>query len=134
MDRDSSALRFVRDLVEEIVFCSVDSVVTGMAAFERGLTKNYDLVIADFQMHDLSGPLVYELLGKVYATAQPFPKEMPPIVYLCAAEERKQAEALNGEPGVRGVLVKPITVDRLIQVVRKALPEDAFRQNSPLIN
>lgn len=134
VDRDSSGLRFVESIVRGTVHCDVECQVDALSAFEHGLCRSFDLFIFDHSLPEISGPLLYRLLARVYEREQPLPAPIPPVIYLCDESERVTVQKLASEPGVRGVISRPVSVQRLAELVRAALPKDARRDESAIIS
>ena len=120
VDDDVSILRLVRETLTAFFFCVVDTTPSPEYAFELALKKSYDLFLFDFQMPMVDGALLYNLVGKVYAVVEP-PLFLPPLILMSGHGEQARARSLLTEPGVRGLLPKPFTLDRLAARVEAAI-------------
>ncbi|MBV9658151.1 MAG: response regulator [Verrucomicrobia bacterium] len=122
VDDDVGILRLVRETLTTFLVCTVDTTPSPEYAFELVLKKPFDLLLFDFQMPMVDGALLYNLIGKVYALALQPPRRLPPLLLMSGHGEQARAQALLHEPGVRGLLPKPFTIERLLGRVEGALP------------
>ncbi len=112
----------MREALSSFLRCEVDSSPTPEYGFELALQKNYDLFIFDFSMPMIDGAMLFSLIGKVYAHAEP-PRTVPPLVLVSARGDDKRAQELLREAGVHGLLPKPFAINRLLQKVKECVPE-----------
>ena len=124
VDDDVTILRLVRETLAAFFFCNVDTTPSPEYAFELALKKHYDLFLFDFQMPMIDGALLYNLVGKVYSVVEP-PLVLPPLILMSGHGEQTRARALLNEPGVRGLLPKPFTLERLAARIEAAVPASA---------
>lgn len=122
VDDDVGVLRLVRETLTSFLDCRVDTSPSAEYAFEMALRKSYGLFIFDFSMPVVDGALLYDLLTKVYGIAVDPPRTPPPLILMSGNGEQARARALLREPGVRGLLSKPFTIDRLLSHVEAFLP------------
>ena len=123
VDDDVEILRFLRETLTALAYCVVDTTPNPEYAFELALRKSYDLFLFDFQMPLVDGAVLYTFLRKVHdlgLTAPPRPA--PPLVLMSGHGEQRGARELLGDPGVRGLLSKPFTIQRLLARVESCLP------------
>ena len=123
VDDDVGILRLVRETLTSFLNCSVDTSPSAEYAFEMALRKDYGLFIFDFNMPIVDGALLYNLLGKVYEITSVPPRTAPPLILMSGHGEQARARTLLREPGVKGLLPKPFTIDRLLNRVEAILPE-----------
>ena len=123
VDDDVGILRLVRETLTSFLDCSVDTSPDAAYGFELALRKNYGLFIFDFAMPVLDGALLYGLLTRVYELALDPPRTAPPLLLMSGHGEQARAQSLLREPGVRGLLSKPFTIERLLDRVEIFLPE-----------
>ncbi len=124
VDDDVGILRLVRETLGAFFHCATDTTPSPEYAFELALKKPYDLFLFDFQMPMVDGALLYNLIGKVYSVVDP-PLLLPPLILMSGHGEQTRAQDLLHEPGVRGLLPKPFTLDRLAARIEAALPATA---------
>lgn len=122
VDDDVGLMRVMREALMSFLRCEVDSSPTPEYGFELTLKKDYDLFIFDFSMPMIDGAMLFSLIGKVYAHAQP-PKAVPPLILVSAKGDDKRAQELLREAGVHGLLPKPFAISRLLQKVKECVPE-----------
>ena len=123
VDHDVSILKQVREELVTMLFCEVDTTPNPEYAFELFLKQHYDLLIFDFNLPEINGSLLYSLIRKVsfYLPG----KKLPPLLMMNDADnvsQKRMADLLR-EPGVRGVIAKPIDSQWLIEKVNALLLE-----------
>src|ERR1043165_6138789 len=114
VDDDVALLRVVREALVATLKCEVDTSPKPEYAFELALKKKYDLFIFDFQMPMIDGAMLFFLVGKVYNNLQP-PRIVPPLLLVSGQADEERAQELLKEPGVRGLVAKPFSINRLMQ-------------------
>ncbi|ENZ6679283.1 aerobic respiration two-component sensor histidine kinase ArcB [Escherichia coli] len=91
---------------------SVDVAMTGKAALEMFKPGEYDLVLLDIQLPDMTGPDISRELTKRYPR-----EDLPPLVALTANVLKDKQEYLNA--GMDDVLSKPLSVPALTAMIKK---------------
>jgi CheY-like chemotaxis protein len=117
VDDDVIILRLVRESLTPLLECEVDTTPSPEYAFEFVLKKKYDLFIFDFSMPGIDGAILYSLISKLYAIHPPHDHKLPPLVLMSGHASQKRAQELLREPGVRGLVAKPFSIERLIETV-----------------
>jgi CheY-like chemotaxis protein len=123
VDDDVVILRLVRESLGSLVGCAVDTTPNPEYAFELMLKKNYDLLILDFQMPGIDGATLYTLITKVYANKSAKGEKRPPVLLMSGNAGQKRAQELLREPGVRGLLAKPLSIERLVEKVSELIAD-----------
>jgi len=121
VDDDVALLRVVREAFTTCLRCQVDTSPRPEYGFELALKKRYDLFIFDFQMPMIDGAMLFFLIGKVYNNLQP-PRIVPPLLLVSGKADEKRAQELLQEPGVRGLVAKPFSINRLLQKAQECVP------------
>jgi CheY-like chemotaxis protein len=121
VDDDVALLRVVRDAFTSCLRCEVDTSPRPEYGFELALKKRYDLFIFDFQMPMIDGAMLFFLIGKVYNNLQP-PRIVPPLLLVSGKADEERAQELLKEPGVRGLVAKPFSINRLLQKAQECVP------------
>ena len=121
VDDDVTLMRVTREAITSILRCEVDTSPKPEYGFELALKRSYDLLIFDFSMPMIDGAMLFFLIGKVYNSAQP-PRTVPPLLLISGRGDETRAQELLREPGVRGLIPKPFTINRLIERVRECVP------------
>ncbi len=91
---------------------SVDFAMTGKAALEMFKPGEYDLVLLDIQLPDMTGLDISRELTKRYPR-----EDLPPLVALTANVLKDKQEYLNA--GMDDVLSKPLSVPALTAMIKK---------------
>lgn len=91
---------------------SVDVAMTGKAALEMFKPGEYDLVLLDIQLPDITGLDISRELTKRYPR-----EDLPPLVALTANVLKDKQEYLNA--GMDDVLSKPLSVPALTAMIKK---------------
>ena len=123
VDDDVDVLRFLRDTLAAFTRCRVDATPSTEYAFELAIRKPYDLFLFDFSMPIMDGAVLYGMIRKVhdFGVLAP-PRPLPPLVLMSGHGEKQRARELLSEPGVRGLLPKPFSIDRLLTKLEGCLP------------
>ncbi|WP_417643164.1 aerobic respiration two-component sensor histidine kinase ArcB [Enterobacter kobei] len=98
--------------VLEKLGCSVDVAMSGKAALEMFKPGEYDLLLLDIQLPDMTGLDISRQLTSRYA-----PDDLPPLVALTANVLKDKQEYLNA--GMDDVLSKPLAVPALTAMIKK---------------
>ncbi|EEZ5739962.1 aerobic respiration two-component sensor histidine kinase ArcB [Escherichia coli] len=91
---------------------SVDVAMTGKAALEMFKPGEYDLVLLDIQLPDMTGLDISRELTKRYPR-----EDLPPLVALTANVLKDKQDYLNA--GMDDVLSKPLSVPALTAMIKK---------------
>lgn len=91
---------------------SVDVAMTGKAALEMFKPGEYDLVLLDIKLPDMTGLDISRALTKRYPR-----EDLPPLVALTANVLKDKQEYLNA--GMDDVLSKPLSVPALTAMIKK---------------
>src|ERR1700730_11034785 len=121
VDDEVALLRIVREALTTCLRCEVDTSPAPEYGFELALKKSYDLLIFDFSMPMIDGAMLFFLIGKVYNNAQP-PRIVPPLLLISGKAEESRAQDLLKEPGVRGLIAKPFSMNRLLEKAKDCVP------------
>jgi CheY-like chemotaxis protein len=121
VDDDVALMRVMREALTSMLRCEVDTSPKPEYGFELALKKTYDLLMFDFQMPMIDGAMLFLLIGKVYNNAVP-PRIVPPLLLVTGKGDEKRAQELLQEAGVRGLVPKPFSIDRLIDKVKECVP------------
>jgi CheY-like chemotaxis protein len=122
VDDDVALLRIVREALTTCLVCEIDTSPNPAYGFELALKKSYDLLVFDFSMPMIDGAMLFFLIGKAYDNANP-PRVIPPLVLVTGKGEEQRAQELLQEPGVRGLVPKPFSINRLIEKLKQCLPD-----------
>jgi two-component system sensor histidine kinase/response regulator len=121
VDDDVALMRVMREALTSMLRCEVDTSPKPEYGFELALKKKYDLLMFDFQMPMIDGAMLFLLIGKVYNNSVP-PRIVPPLLLVTGKGDEKRAQELLQEAGVRGLVPKPFSIERLMEKVKECLP------------
>ncbi len=121
VDDDVLILRLVRESLTVMMDCEVETTPSPEYAFERILKRHYDLLIVDFSLPRIDGAMLYLLVSKLFAIHPPEGRPLPPLLLISGHATEPRAQALLREPGVRGLVAKPFTIELLLDRVSEAL-------------
>ena len=124
VDDDVVILRLVRESLTALIGCEVETTPSPEYAFELVLQKQFDVLIFDFQMPGIDGAVLYGLISKLYLLRPPQKgAKLPPLILMSGHAAQKKAQQLLREPGVRGLLAKPFSIERLVEKVSELIGE-----------
>ena len=115
---DVGTLRLLRETLENFTSCRVDTTPNAQYAFELALQREYQLFMFGLGLQVIEGELLYSLLVKALPFCHSGDRSCAGVIYIADPEHSAQAEVLQREARVKGVLVKPLTVDRIIATVK----------------
>ena len=122
VDDDVVILRLVRESLTALMSCEVETTPSPEYAFELILKKSFDLMIFDFSMPGIDGGVLYGFISKLYMLQPPHGgAKLPPLILMSGHAAQKKAQELLREPGVRGLLAKPFSIERLVEKVSQLL-------------
>jgi two-component system chemotaxis response regulator CheY len=107
VDDYKTMLRIVRTLLMQIGFKQIDEATDGEMAIQLMQSKNYDLVISDWNMEPMSG---FELLKSVRAMRNG--SQNVPFI-MVTAESKVENIIAARQAGVNNYIVKPFNADTL---------------------
>jgi hypothetical protein len=111
-----------REIVDHVLTqegYEVHTVTDGREALSAVIVGNYDLVLMDVRMPNLSGTEATRLIRSL-----PNPRRHTPIIAMTANAFNLFAQEMQ-EAGMNGYLMKPVTARSLLECVRHHLDEDA---------
>lgn len=132
VDDDTGVLRLLRESLASLVDgCHIDATPSPEYAFELALKRHYDLFVFDLVMPGMDGGMLYRLIRTVYESADPPIPPLPPMILLTGHGDHPRAQEALREPGVRGMLAKPFTLERVLAKVAKTLLSLPPRASAP---
>lgn len=118
-----STMRLIRDSLLSFTLCEVDTCFSGEVAFERCLQRRYKLIVLSLHLPVLPGELLYEMLAKVHHYSQVPGRFLPPVIFVGEAGDQQRAEDLQRDVRVKGFLIKPLRIDRILARAKLVLTE-----------
>ena len=112
VDDFSTMRRIIRNILKQLKFINVEEAVDGNVAFEKLKEADYDLLITDWNMPNMTG---LDLLKEIRANEKL--KDLK--VLLVTAEAEKENIIQAAQAGANEYVVKPFTADVLGQKINK---------------
>jgi two-component system, chemotaxis family, chemotaxis protein CheY len=106
VDDYKTMIRIIRNLLKQLGFANVDEAGDGSAALDMMRTKDYGLVISDWNMEPMTG---YELLREVRADDR---LSRTPFIMVTAESKTDNVVAAK-KAGVNNYIVKPFNAATL---------------------
>ncbi len=117
VDDYTTMLRIIKNLLKQLGFKNIDEATDGSMAFEKVKTKNYGLIISDWNMEPMTG---FEFLKKIRSSDEPF-KTVPFI--MVTAESKTENVIAAKQAGVNNYIVKPFNAETLKGKIAAVLGE-----------
>jgi two-component system chemotaxis response regulator CheY len=114
VDDIATMRRIIRNIFKQLDFKNIDVAEDGAAALERLKKGNYDFVVTDWHMPNMTG---IDLLKAI--RADDTMKDLP--VLLVTAETEKENVVEAAQSGANGYIVKPFTPSVLQSKINKIL-------------
>lgn len=116
VDDYKTMLRIIRNLLKQLGFDNVDEATDGSQALQKMRSKNYGLVISDWNMEPMTG---YELLKEVRAD-----NELQKTPFIMVTAESKTDNVIAAKKaGVNNYIVKPFNAATLKTKIEAVLGE-----------
>ena len=115
VDDFSTMRRIIRNILKQLEFINVEEAEDGSVAFEKLKDADYDLLITDWNMPNMTG---LDLLKEVRTNEKL--KDLK--VLLVTAEAEKENIIQAAQAGANKYIVKPFTADVLEQKINKIFP------------
>ena len=115
VDDYTTMLRIIRNLLKQLGFNNVDDATDGAAALEKIKSKDYGLVISDWNMEPMTG---IEFLRQVRNSDAPY-KNVPFI--MVTAESKTENVVAAKQAGVNNYIVKPFNAETLKMKIASVL-------------
>ena len=112
VDDFSTMRRIIRNILKQLEFVNVEEAEDGSVAFEKLKEADYDFVITDWNMPNMTG---LDLLKEIRANEKL--KDLK--ILLVTAEAEKENIIQAAQAGVNDYVVKPFTADVLEQKINK---------------
>lgn len=116
VDDYKTMIRIVRGLLEQLGFNNVDDATDGPAALAKIQSKDYGLILSDWNMSPMTG---FELLKAV--RAEPRTRSIPFV--MVTAEAKTENVVAARQAGVNNYIIKPFTLAVLKQKLSSVLGE-----------
>ncbi len=117
VDDYNTMLRIIKNLLKQLGFNNVDEATDGSAAYEKVKSKQYGLIISDWNMEPMTG---LDLLKQIRASGESF-KDTPFI--MVTAESKTENVIAAKQAGVNNYIVKPFNAETLKTKISSVLGE-----------
>lgn len=114
VDDYKTMLRIIKNLLKQLGFNNVDEALDGSQALQTFQTKEYGLVISDWNMEPMSG---LEFLKQVRTGSKN--KDVPFI--MITAESKTENVIAAKQAGVSNYIVKPFNAETLKQKISSVI-------------
>ena len=104
VDDYKTMLRIIKNLLKQLGFNNVDEATDGTMAYDKVQTKQYGLIISDWNMEPMSG---LEFLKKVRGDGNQVP------FIMVTAESKTENVIAAKQAGVSNYIVKPFNAETL---------------------
>ncbi|HEC24435.1 MAG TPA: response regulator [bacterium] len=116
VDDFSTMRRIIKNILKQIGFANIDEAENGEIALSKIIDGDYDFVISDWNMPEMSG---IELLKKVRTSETV--KDLPFLMVTAESKKENVIEAVKA--GVNNYIVKPFTAEVLQEKISKIFPD-----------
>jgi len=113
-------LRLIREALQGFTKASVDTTPDALYGFELALQRRYKLFIFSLSLPIINGELLYDLVDKAYRHCHDDVRATPAVIYIVEEGQAMQSQELARDARVRGVLIKPLSIDRLLTLAGEA--------------
>lgn len=117
VDDYQTMVRIIKNLLKQIGFSNVDEASDGTEALSRVESKEYGLIISDWNMEPMTG---LELLKKIRTSEEHY-NEVPFI--MVTAESKTENVIIAKQAGVNNYVVKPFNAETLKGKIAAVLGE-----------
>ena len=126
---DTGTLRLLRDSVSNLLNIGIDTSPSAEYAYEMAIKRPYSLFIFGYHMPNLNGVLLYDLLYKVYPSLYEGIRKCPAVIFIGEEDEIKMSDQVKRDARVKGFLVRPLSIDRIIDVIETSLKALKFEDD-----
>lgn len=107
VDDYQTMIRIIKNLLKQIGFLNIDEAADGTAALDKVKSKEYGLVISDWNMEPMTG---YDLLKSIRGSGDHY-SDVPFI--MVTAESKTENVIAAKQAGVNNYIVKPFNAETL---------------------
>ena len=126
---DTGTLRLLRDSVSNLLNIGIDTSPSAEYAYEMAIKRPYSLFIFGYHMPNLNGVLLYDLLYKVYPSLYEGIRKCPAVIFIGEEDDIKMSDQVKRDARVKGFLVRPLSIDRIIDVIETSLKTTNFEDD-----
>lgn len=116
----TSTCRLIRESLDHFCGVDVETCADARRGFELALQREYEIYLFGLSLKPMEGPLLYDLIVTAYSFSHEGKHVAPAVIYI-ADEGEKIDDDFAIDARVKGVLRKPINIERLLQMTRNSL-------------
>ena len=114
----------IRETLQSFTTAQVDSSPDTVYGYELALARRYQLFIIALHLPDMEGTLLYEMISKTYSTFREGEARVAPgVIFIREADDPQPADEISRDARVKGILSKPLSIERLLESVKSTLPK-----------
>jgi len=118
---DTGTLRLLRDSVSNLLNIGIDTSPSSEYAYEMAIKRPYSLFIFGYNMPNLNGSLLYDLLYKVYPSLYSDIRKCPAVIFIGEENDIKYTDQIKRDARVKDILIRPLSIDRIISVIEESM-------------
>ncbi len=119
----ASTGRLIRETLENFTIARVDTSPDTVHGYEMALARRYQLFIFALHLPDMEGTLLYEMISKTYAAFRDGEGRVAPgVIFIREPDESPPGDEIARDARVKGILGKPLSIERLLDSVKTTLP------------
>ena len=118
---DTGTLRLLRDSVSNLLSIGIDTSPSAEYAYEMAIKRPYSLFIFGYNMPNLNGVLLYDLLYKVYPSLYEGIRKCPAVIFIGEESDIKMGDQIKRDARVKDFLVRPLSIDRIIGTIEESI-------------
>lgn len=113
--------RLIRETLESFTSARVETTPDPVRGLELALLHPYRVYFFAMKMPELSGPTLYEMISTAHRIGRGTAPLAPGLVLVREKEDPKLPDDLANDARIKGVVTKPIRIERLLESIKGAL-------------
>lgn len=113
--------RLIRETLENFTSARVETTPDPVRGLELALLNPYRVYFFAMKMPELSGPTLYEMISTAHRIGRGTTPLAPGLVLVREKEDPKLPDDLANDARIKGVVTKPIRIERLLEAIKGAL-------------
>jgi len=113
--------RLIRETLENFTSAKVETTPDPVRGLELALLHSYRVYFFAMKMPELSGPTLYEMISTAHRIGRGTAPLAPGLVLVREREDPKLPDDLINDARIKGVVTKPIRIERLLESIKGAL-------------
>ncbi len=122
VERDPEVSGLIRQSLEAFIGAEIQITADAEYGFELALRERFDLYLFSLSLGGLEGDQLHRLIWLTGASGHVRLKRIPPVVWLAGSgTSASRIREASRQPGCKGVLRSPFSLDTLVDRVGAAL-------------